>query len=225
LPFFAGPQVQPPADQPFLLPGASGRLEALFTAAKNGVQWGESPPPIAIVCHPHPLYGGTLNNKVVHMVARAFNELGIATLRFNFRGVGQSQGEYDQGQGETDDLLAVADWFRRLHPGAPLWLAGFSFGAFVAFRAQARLKPQRLLLVAPPVSRFAFPASQPVLADDWLVIQGGEDDVVDPDQVSQWVQQQSPPPDYRWLDAAGHFFHGRLMELKGVIHDAWGVSG
>jgi hypothetical protein len=179
---------------------------------------------VASVCHPHPLYGGTLSNKVVHMVARAFNEMGVTCLRFNFRGVGESQGEYDQGQGETDDLLAVADWFHRRRPDAPLWLAGFSFGAFVAFHAQARLKPQRLLLVAPPVSRFTFPEQQPVLAEDWLVIQGGQDDVVDPEQVTQWVAHQSPPADFRWLEDAGHFFHGRLLELKELIRDAWEVA-
>jgi len=214
-------EVQPPVGESFLLPGPAGPIEALLTEPRGDGHWGRSPAPIAIICHPHPLYGGTLTNKVVHIVARAFNEMGVSSLRFNFRGVGQSQGEYDHGLGETDDLLAVADWYQQRHPGAPLWLAGFSFGAFVAFRAQTQLRPRRLLLVAPPVSRFAFPRLQPVLVEDWLVIQGGQDDVVDPEQVSEWVRQQSPAPDYRWLEDAGHFFHGRLLELKGLIHEAW----
>ncbi len=133
-PLYDEPTSSPRDGERFLIPGSGqGRvLEAQLDVAKTP---GSSCAPIAVVCHPHPLHGGTLTNKVVHMVAKAFIELGVETLRFNFRGVGKSSGVFDHGAGEVDDLQAAVDWLRVRHPVAPLWLAGFSFGAFVALSA------------------------------------------------------------------------------------------
>jgi len=209
------PGALPAPGRRFLIPGPAGHIEAELAVPKGEARVDA----VAIVCHPHPLYGGSLTNKVVHTVARSFNELGVISLRFNFRGVGDSQGRFDDGVGETDDLHAVADWLRQRYPVAALWLAGFSFGAYVAFRAQSSLRPARLLLVAPPVSKWAFPEAR-VLAR-WMVIQGGQDEVIDPRQVSDWVSRQSPAPEYRWLAGAGHFFHGQLVVLRDLIGESW----
>jgi alpha/beta superfamily hydrolase len=197
-----------------------GVLEAQLDAAKADVRARLRKPPIAVVCHPHPLHGGALTNKVAHTVAKAFAEMGVTTLRFNFRGVGQSEGGFDHGIGEVGDLLAAVEWLRARYPEAPLWLAGFSFGAFVALSAQARAQADRLLLVAPPVAMFDFPAEGGV-GIPWMVVQGNEDEIVAPAQVSAWVQQQANAPEYVWMEGVGHFFHGRLVELKQQIHHAW----
>ena len=200
----------------FLLPGPVGVLEALLEGNAGNLEKG----PIGIVCHPNPLFGGNMTNKVVHMVAKAFNELGVPALRFNFRGVGESQGVHDHGQGEVEDLLAVVDWLRQRHPKASFWLAGFSFGAYVAFQAQARAKFDRLLLVAPPVSMYHFPEIEVDIP--WLVIQGSADEVIDPKAVSAWASQQLKTPEYCWMEGVSHFFHGKLVELRALIRDAWG---
>ncbi len=131
-----------------------------------------------VVCHPHPLGGGTLDNKVVHTVARTMQELGLPALRFNFRGVGASAGTFDDGIGETDDAQAVIDWGRERWPQAALWLAGFSFGAYVALRVSERRRPQRLITVAPPVQRFQLAALR-VPDCPWLIVQGDADEIVD----------------------------------------------
>lgn len=211
--------VLPLTGERFLIPGPNGVLEAQLDVAK-----GESPAdaPIAVVCHPHPLHGGTLTNKVAHTVAKAFAELGVTTLRFNFRGVGESSGEFDHGQGEVDDVQAAVDWLRARHPESPLWLAGFSFGAYVALSAQSQAQAARLLLVAPPVAMFDFPPEGGVDIP-WLVIQGSADEIVDPRQVRAWVGQQVNVPTFCWLEEAGHFFHRRLIDLREQIFTAWGV--
>ncbi len=177
--------------------------------------------PIAVVCHPHSLKGGSMTNKVVHMVARSFVEMGVPTARFNFRGVGKSQGEYDEGRGESEDLMLVVQWMRNQFPEAPLWLAGFSFGAYVAARAHAQLSVERLLLVAPPVSMYDF-GEFPPLAVPSMVIQPGDDEVIDAQEVDAWVKQKAATAIYHWVEGASHFFHGRLMELRELIKDGWG---
>jgi alpha/beta superfamily hydrolase len=170
----------------------------------------------AVVCHPHSQAGGTLDNKVVHTLARTFQELGMPTLRFNFRGVGQSAGEFDDGIGETDDALAVIEWGRKRWPRVPYWLAGFSFGAFVALRVSGRLAPERLITVAPPVQRFEFaPLRAP--SCPWLLIQGDQDEIVDVGAVVAWAKRLSPMPDVVVLHGVGHFFHGRLQDLKDAV--------
>jgi hypothetical protein len=209
----------PCSGENFLIPGPSGVLEALLAQPENFEQGN----PIAVVCHPHPLYGGSMANKVVHIVADAFNRMGVATLRFNFRGVGHSAGRYDNGEGEVDDLVAIVDWFKARYPGSPLWLAGFSFGSFVAFSAHKQVEAQRLLLVAPPVGRFPFDPDQCVEIP-WMVIQGGKDDVVSPPDVSVWVQRCRNAPRYEWFADADHFFHGKLIQIREAIIREWGES-
>lgn len=211
-----GPNPEHYIGESLLLPGAGGRIEAL-SAYPEGFQDGD---PIAIICHPHPLYGGTLDNKVVYMIAEAFSRLGAATLRFNFRGVGKSEGDYDQGWGEAEDLEVLSHWFRRRHPGSPLWLAGFSFGAYVAARACQAVDPQRLLLVAPPVTMFAFD-ELPEIRVPYMVIQGGQDEVISPEAVGEWAVSRRERPAYHCVADAGHFFHGRLVRLRDLITRNW----
>jgi uncharacterized protein len=173
---------------------------------------------LAVICHPHPLHGGSLSNKIVHQLARTFVDMGAVSVRFNFRGVGESGGEYDEGRGELEDLLAVIDWASQRWPGLSLWLGGFSFGGFIAIQAAAKLDPQQLVTVAPAVNY--FPEQSVDLPDtDWLLIQGDSDDVVPLSDVQAWEQQQPVPPVVRIIGGVGHFFHGRLNELKQTILD------
>ena len=173
---------------------------------------------VAIICHPHPLLGGggTMRNKVVTMLERSLRELGLITVRFNFRGVGASQGSYDEGVGETADLLALADWVQRARTHDALWLAGFSFGSYVAARAAPHVPVRQMISVAPPVDRYGF-AQLPSPLCPWLVIQGESDDVVDPHAVYAWVAAQPEPPTLVRLPDTGHFFHRRLMDLRGAV--------
>lgn len=205
----------PAAAAELLLPGGAGPIEAYCdvpaaASARRGV---------AIVCHPNPQQGGTMHNKVVTMLARSFHELGLATVRFNFRGVGKSAGEHDEGRGEADDLAAIANWVRRERPGDALWLAGFSFGSYVVLRAAAALDPAQLVLVAPPVGRWDF-SSIVRPRCPMLVVQGEDDEVVDAEAVFAWVAQQTPPPALVRMPETGHFFHRRLMDLRGAVKNA-----
>jgi alpha/beta superfamily hydrolase len=201
----------------FLIPGPVGELEAVMACPQNR----DTNSPIAIICHPHPLYGGSMANKVVHIVANTFGELGLATLRFNFRGVGHSQGHFDQGRGEVQDLMAVCDWFARRYPGAPLWLAGFSFGSYIAYQAHQQVNAERLLLIAPPITRYEFNSANQIQIP-WMVIQGGKDEIIAPEKVSAWVHRQGSAVDYEWLGDADHFFHGRLNHIRDAIKQRWG---
>jgi uncharacterized protein len=179
---------------------------------------GEAPRVFGVACHPHSLYGGTMDNKVTHVLARAMNECGAPVFRFNFRGVGASGGQFDNGHGESDDLAAVVEEGRRRFPGAALWLGGFSFGAFVALRAAAAVSPVKLVAVAPPVARFEF-GSVAHPDCDWMLAQGDADDVVPPEAVLAWAAAQARKPRLHVLKGAGHFFHGKLHELKPLIVD------
>ena len=174
----------------------------------------------AVLCHPHPQHGGTLDNKVVQTMARTVIALGWRAVRFNFRGVGSSAGRWDEGHGEIDDAMAVIDAFRA--PGARLVLGGFSFGAYVASQAAQRLRhagakqaAERLMLIGPAVQTFDV---APVPADT-LVIQGEADDVVPLAAVLAWARPQSLPVIV--VPGAGHFFHGQLHVLKHIISAAW----
>lgn len=163
-----------------------------------------------------------MHNKVVTMLERSLRESGLATVAFNFRGVGASQGTYDDGRGETDDLLAVAAWVQRTRPDDVLWLAGFSFGSYVAARAASQLPVRLMISVAPPVSRWDFAHLAHPLCP-WLVIQGEADEVVDPEAVYAWVAAQAEPPMLVRMPETGHFFHRRLMDLRGAVKN--GVRG
>jgi alpha/beta superfamily hydrolase len=197
------------------LAGPAGPIEARLEFADGG----ELPPRVfGVACHPHPLFGGTMDNKVAHVLARAMMECGAPAFRFNFRGVGASGGVFDNGRGEADDLAAVVAEGRRRFPGAALWLGGFSFGAFVALRAARQLSPSKLVAVAPPVARFELgTVVHPEC--DWMLAQGDADDVVPAEAVLAWAAEQPRQPRLHVIAGAGHFFHGKLHELKPLIVD------
>ncbi len=197
-----------------VLAGPTGPLEARLESPE-GV---DSPRVFGVSCHPHSLKGGTMDNKVTHTLARAMVESGAAAFRFNFRGVGASGGSFDSGRGELDDLSAVVAEGRRRFPGAALWLGGFSFGAFVALRGAGRLSPDRVVAIAPPVVGYDL-GDVDAPACEWLLAQGDADEVVPPDSVLQWAARQTNAPRLHVLAGAGHFFHGRLHELKPLLLD------
>ncbi|MDB6163111.1 MAG: alpha/beta fold hydrolase [Xanthomonadaceae bacterium] len=195
-----------------LIDGPAGALEVALDHAPAPVQ-----PVVAVVSHPLPTEGGTMHNKVVTMTARALRELGIDTVRFNFRGTGASGGTFDEGIGETDDLSAVAQWARAQRPDAQLWLAGFSFGAYVTLRATEQLQPAFVLAIAPPVGR-SWDFSTLVLPTcPWLVIQGEADEIVSPHAVFEWIGTLQTPPELVRMPDTSHFFHRKLMDLRGAI--------
>lgn len=174
---------------------------------------------LGVVCHPHPLHGGTMDNKVVTILARAFGELGIPAVRFNFRGVGSSQGQFDNAVGEVDDLLAVIQWGERQLRGRQLVLAGFSFGSSVAAQGSFRVKNLgQLTLVAPPVGHYPFDRNGRFSAP-LCVILGGRDELADVKETEHWVAGIKSPVDLVRDDEACHFFHGRLMPLKRRLKD------
>lgn len=195
-----------------LISGPAGVLEAALTLPSG------DPVGMVLIAHPHPLYGGTMENKVVQTIARAFIGLGHAVWRVNFRGVGASDGVFDDGRGEVEDFRALAAWAQSRHPALPLSLAGFSFGGYVAARLAGELAPRRLVLVAPAVGRFPVDAV-PAHA---LVIHGEEDDVVAMADVMAWARPQKLPVVV--IPGAGHFFHGDLLTLQRVIRDHRGEA-
>lgn len=213
-PVAPAPDRFPAAAARFLLSGPAGALEL----ATDLPQAATARAGTLIVCHPHPLQGGTMTNKVVTTLERALRELGLATVRFNFRGVGASQGAFDDGAGETDDALAVARWARSVRPHDRLWLAGFSFGAYVATRAAGTLHPDQLITVAPAVTKWDFRAL-PAPDCPWLVLQGEADEIVDPGEVAAFVAATTPRPDLVRFADTGHFFHGRLIELRNAVQE------
>lgn len=192
-------------------------LEAVVEAVVEDL--GTADTRYGLLCHPHPLYGGTMDNKVVTTVGRALRELGIPTLRFNFRGVGLSEGEFDAGRGETADADAAAAWCDARWPGRLPVIAGFSFGAYVALKLAGRRPASHLVTIAPPVTGFDFGALA-VPACPWLIVQGDADDVVDPRRVAAWADSLEPKPRLVVLPGAGHFFHGRLHDLRDAVMGA-----
>jgi alpha/beta superfamily hydrolase len=190
--------------------GATGNLEGVLHLPDA------EPTAIVVVAHPLPTMGGTMDNKVVTTLTKAFVELGYATLRFNFRGVGASAGSYDEGNGETLDAIAAANFMRGEFPGLPLLLAGFSFGGYVQACAAQQLHPHQLVLVAPAVGRFAMPD----VPANTLLIHGDLDEVVELQVLLQWARPQHLPVIV--LAGAEHFFHGRLTQLKQIVLQYFG---
>lgn len=203
----------PTRSAPVTLAGPAGALELAVDLPEDAVA---ALPLVAIVCHPLPTEGGTMHNKVVTMTARALRELGATTVRFNFRGAGQSAGAFDEGRGETDDLRVVAAWVRAQRPHNALWLAGFSFGAWIALRAAAELQPGMLITIAPPAGRWDF-AGIVLPAMPWLVIQGEADEVVDPQAVYDWLKKAKAQAELVRMPDTSHFFHRKLIDLRGAI--------
>lgn len=202
---------KPPKTEKLFIDGPAGRLEAILERPGEQDSVGS-----VVVCHPHPQHGGTMHNKVAHTLARAFVRAGFTALRFNFRGTENSEGSYDNGDGEQDDALAVMTWLRQQQPNTPLWMAGFSFGAAIAVRAAATSDIDGLVSVAPAISRFAGGLeTQPDCP--WLVLQGDEDELVDVDETVEWLDGLLPGPELLILPGAEHFFHGRLVELREAV--------
>ena len=191
--------------------GPAGKLEALLESQQDSAGRG-----LAVVCHPHPAHGGTMHNKVAHTLARAFVRVGFSSLRFNFRGIGKSDGEYDEGCGELQDALAAIEWMRNRDADSPIWIAGFSFGAAIAIRAAIETEPAGLISIAPAITRFANGLdSQPDCP--WLIIQGDQDELVDIDETVTWVNGLRPGPELTVFPDTSHFFHGKLVLLRQAV--------
>jgi alpha/beta superfamily hydrolase len=196
--------------------GPDGRLEGRY-------QPGPKPTaPLALVLHPHPLYGGTMNNKVVFQIYQTFAKRGFAVLRFNFRGVGRSQGTYDNGLGELSDAAAALDYLQLVNPNAnQCWIAGFSFGAWIAMQLLMR-RPELagFVAVSPPASLFDFAFLAPCPSSG-LIVHGGADDLVPEAEVQKLAtrlgSQRDITVDYRKIDKAGHFYEKELEEMGGIV--------
>ncbi len=189
----------------FVIPAPAGTLEGVAQIPDA------KPRALAIIAHPLPTMGGTMENKVVTTLAKTFAELGFVALRFNFRGVEGSSGSFDNGEGEVEDALAVANHAQLEYGHLPLVLAGFSFGGYVQARATQQLHPRHLVLIAPAVGRFEMPH----VPHSTLVIHGEQDDVVPLDDVMHWARPQHLP--IVVLPEAGHFFHGRLNQVREIV--------
>lgn len=197
-----------------LLDGPCGQLEALHCEVSDARG-------VALICHPNPVQGGTMLNKVVSTLQRAVRDMGYHTLRFNYRGVGASAGSHDMGSGEVDDAEAVAHWLREQYPHLPLTLLGFSFGGFVAGALAGRLEEQgaavpKLFMVAPAVHRLQAPEHLPE-GGELVVVQPDQDEVVAPQAVYDWSAALARPHQLLKVAECGHFFHGKLPELKDLV--------
>ncbi|MBC7982887.1 MAG: alpha/beta fold hydrolase [Candidatus Obscuribacterales bacterium] len=199
-----------------LIDGPVGAIEVLIDEPTVDAQH------VAVVCHPHPLFGGNMTNKVTHILARSCNDLGAIAVRFNFRGVGKSSGTHDDGRGETDDVVAVLKWSEQRWPGKSIWLAGFSFGAAMALRA-ALVHPVARLVTVAPALRWLQQLAGAEPKGPWLIAQGDQDELVDAQAVRKWAENLSQPPTLVILAGAEHFFHGRLNDLRDVVK-SWLIS-
>ena len=202
----------------FLLTGPAGHLQCALDLPDS--EPFPVPLGLALVAHPHPLYGGTMDNKVAQTLARTFTGLGYAAARMNFRGVGQSEGSHDSGAGETDDMAVLLDAMRARFPGLPVALAGFSFGTFVQASLQQRLQEhgqpaERLVLVGAAAGKWAMP---PVPADT-ILIHGELDDTIPLSAVLDWLRPQDIPVTV--IPGADHFFHRRLHHIKQLVTSLW----
>lgn len=197
-----------------MIPGLMGDLEVILDVPTEG-----NPNYLAFLGHPHSLQGGNMDNKVVTTMARAFRELGITSIRFNFRGVGLSEGEYDTGIGESEDMLHLFKSIDRPH--LQVFFAGFSFGSYVAFRAltlyqQECNHPTALITIAPSVHHYDYTVPLKP-ATPWLVVIGTEDEIVPLAAVTEFVQARRPTPSVEYFADTGHFFHGKLLDLKACL--------
>lgn len=204
--------------QNFFIQGAAGQLECALDLPEP--EQFAAPRGIALIAHPHPLYGGTMDNKVAQTLARAFVSLGYAAVRMNFRGVGQSAGTYDEGRGETDDMAALLAHMRGQYPGQALALAGFSFGTFVQAQLQQRLIEQqspaeRLVLVGCAAGKWAMPA----VPANTILIHGEQDDTIPLKDVLDWARPQDLPVIV--IPGADHFFHRKLQHIKNFVVEMW----
>ena len=200
------------------IPGPEGRLEGRYLHNKD------DDAPIALMLHPHPQHGGTMNNKVVYNLYNTFVERGFSTLRFNFRGVGRSQGVYDRGEGELSDAASALDWLQNYNQNArECWIAGFSFGAWIGMQLLMR-RPEitSFISIAPPANMFDFSFLAPCPSSG-LVVQGTKDELVPPDSVRKLIDklqaQRGIEIDYRLIDGADHFFKDQMDQMTGHVDD------
>ncbi len=200
--------------QKFYLDGDAGKMQCLLDLPDD------APRGIALVAHPHPLYGGTMENKVAQTLARTFVTLGYAVARFNFRGVGESEGVYDDGKGEVDDMAIMYEHMRARYPDLPVTLAGFSFGTFVQAQFALRLEaegraPERLVLVGTAAGKWPMPA----VPQDTILIHGEQDDTITMQQVFDWARPLDIP--VTLIPGADHFFHRKLGHIKNLVIQLW----
>ncbi|MDX1923628.1 MAG: alpha/beta hydrolase [Rickettsiaceae bacterium] len=197
--------------------GPAGRIEGKYFQSSN------EKAPVALVLHPHPLYGGSMNNKVVYAVYKSLLQLDMSVLRINFRGVGKSQGEYDGGVGELTDAATALDWLQLKNPIAnQFWIAGFSFGSWIALQLIMR-RPEinNFIAISPPVNKFDFSFLSPCPVPG-LIIQGNQDSIVDENavmSVAEKLSKQKIKVDYKTIDGADHFFRNKITELEETIAD------
>jgi hypothetical protein len=201
-----------------IINGPEGRIEGRYQHSK------ETNAPIALLLHPHPQHGGTMNNKIVYALFRAFTKRGFSTLRFNFRGVGRSQGSFDRGEGELSDAASALDWLQTYNPNAAgCWIGGFSFGAWIGMQLLMR-RPEidSFISIAPPASTFDFTFLAPCPSSG-LIVHGDKDELVPAESVQKLVNklshQRDIKIDYRVLKGANHFFNDRMEELEAAISD------
>ncbi|MFP5392484.1 MAG: alpha/beta hydrolase [Gammaproteobacteria bacterium] len=202
----------------FSLTGPAGNMECLLDAPEG------LPRGVALVAHPHPLFGGTMDNKVAQTLARTFVALGYVAARFNFRGVGASEGVHDHGHGETDDMHVMLEHMRRQYPGLPVTLSGFSFGTFVQAQLQQRLMAEgrpaeRLVLVGTAAGKWPVPT----VPSDSIIIHGELDDTIPLQSVFDWARPQELPVIV--IPGADHFFHRRLGHIKNLVMQLWRRDG
>ncbi|MGH8272856.1 MAG: alpha/beta hydrolase [Gammaproteobacteria bacterium] len=199
-------------------PGPAGRLEAVLEYPRN-----EPVGAAGTVCHPHPQYRGTMENKVVYTLARAAVEAGAVALRFNFRGVGKSEGRYGEGRGELEDFRAAEHWLEARYPNLARWRLGFSFGAAIVIAASVGEPCDRLVTVAPPADRLQEYGLSPEAAPQagrWLLVQGDADEVVSPQAALDWARSLASPPESAMFEGVGHYFHGHLTPLRERVRKA-----
>lgn len=196
-------------DHPFFIEGPAGRLEALFTDVNSQR--------LAVICHPHPLYQGTMHNKVVTTLAKTMTELNISSVRFNYRGVGKSEGTYGNVTGELEDCMAVLNWLKHKYPEvAAYWLLGFSFGAYIAAKTAETWPTHQLVTIAPAVTHETGYQNLQVRCP-WLLVAAENDELMPITEVRAYAEHPPSPLTFIEIKNASHFFHGQLMELKEVL--------
>ncbi|WP_144391455.1 alpha/beta hydrolase [Pleionea sediminis] len=206
--------MRPSHTEKFFIQGPVGQLEAIIEFPETQV----ARKGVAVCCHPHPLHGGSMTNKVTYTLARAQVALGLIAVRFNFRGIGKSEGSFAEGIGEQDDLRAVIAWVKKEFPDYGLWLSGFSFGSWISAAVAHEYEVEQLISIAPPVERGVFDDMEHPFCD-WLAVMGDADEVVSFEKTDEWIESLHPKPEWIVLEGAGHFFHSRLVELRDVLEE------
>ena len=194
-----------------LISGAIGQLEIAISEPSV-----DKPSALGLICHPHPLHEGSMNNKVVTTVAKTFNQLDAVAVRFNYRGVGQSEGKYGEGIGEIDDAHAVLEYVRQEYPELPLWIAGFSFGGYIAANLAKQCQADLLVCIGPAVETFDF-TELVEFPCPTIVVQGEQDEIVPPDKVYAWVETVMTQKQLIRMPETSHFFHRKLIHLRDLL--------